>query len=69
MTVSTVVAAGLVIAFAGVLVWTVWSLVSGRPSVRRGSGNPGLPPHGVTMPGTGADCGGSSGGDGSSGGG
>ncbi|MEV0199447.1 hypothetical protein [Nonomuraea sp. NPDC050691] len=63
MTVSTVVAAGLVIAFAGVVIWMVWSLIAGRPSLRRGSGNPGRPPHGVTMPG--ADipvCGDSSGG-------
>ncbi|TMR12744.1 hypothetical protein ETD86_32040 [Nonomuraea turkmeniaca] len=69
--VSTVVAAGLVIAFACIVVYMVWSLISGRHSLRRGSGNPGIPSRsGSGMPGdSGYDGGGFSGGDGGGGGG
>lgn len=66
-----VVAVGLVIAFVCVIVWTLWSLIIGRPSLRRGSGGPGIPPHGPSgMPGSGGwDGGGGGGGDGGGGGG
>jgi hypothetical protein len=70
MTVSTVLAAGFVIAFAWIVVWLVWSLISGRPSVRRGSGNPGIPSgSGSGAPGGSGCDGGFSGGDGGGGGG
>jgi hypothetical protein len=71
VTVSTVVAVGFVIAFAWIVVWTAWSLVSGRSSVQRGSGNPGIP-LGSGSGGSGdsgCDGGGFSGGDGGGGGG
>ncbi|GAA3654709.1 hypothetical protein GCM10022224_017150 [Nonomuraea antimicrobica] len=43
MTVSTIVAAGLVIAVVCIVVGALASLLRGRPSTRRGSGNPGIP--------------------------
>lgn len=68
MTVSTLLAAGFLIAIAGVVVWMAWSAITGRPSLRRGSGNPGTPPAYDSMPGGGSfDSGGSSGGDGGGG--
>ncbi|MFC5825918.1 hypothetical protein [Nonomuraea insulae] len=70
MTVSTIVAAGFVIAIAFIAVRAVWSLLTGRPSMRRGSGYPGFPPGGhSSMPGAGGGWDGSSGGDGGGGGG
>jgi hypothetical protein len=65
------VAVGFVIAFACIVVWMVWSLISGRPAVRTGSGNSGIPLGSDSwMPGdSGGDGGGFSGGDGGGGGG
>ncbi|MEV0381263.1 hypothetical protein [Nonomuraea sp. NPDC050643] len=74
MTISTVLAAGFLVAIVGIAVWMLWSLMTRRPAVRRGSGNPGLP-YGSGS-GTlgdsgygGFDGGGCSGGDGGGGGG
>ncbi|PRX43380.1 hypothetical protein B0I32_15613 [Nonomuraea fuscirosea] len=73
MTVSTLVAAVMVLAIAVIIVRTVLSLLSGSPALRRGSGNPGNPfVHGSSTPGAGSyssDSGGNcSGGDGGGGG-
>lgn len=62
MTVSTVVAAGFLVVVAGVVIWMVWSLIKGNPSLRRGSGNPGIPSSQMSGGGDFFDCGGSSGG-------
>ncbi|MFF5213611.1 hypothetical protein, partial [Streptosporangium sp. NPDC000396] len=60
------VAAGFLVAIAGVVIWLVWSLITGNPSVRRGSGAPGLPSGwpagGGGFGGGGCDGGGSGGG-------
>ncbi|MEV5898172.1 hypothetical protein [Nonomuraea fuscirosea] len=71
MTVSTIVAAVMVLAIAVIIVRTLWSLFSGSPALRRGSGNPGNPfTYGSGMPGSySSDSGGCSGGDGGGGGG
>ncbi|MDP4511389.1 hypothetical protein [Nonomuraea turcica] len=68
---STVVAAGFVIMFVCVVVGMVGSLISGGPSMRRGSGNPGIPFGGGSggFGGSGCDGGGFSGSDGGGGGG
>ncbi|WP_156056186.1 hypothetical protein [Streptosporangium roseum] len=69
MTVSTVVAAGFLVVVAGIVIWMLWSLITGGPSLRRGSGNPGIPSHHSSMSvGSNCDADGSSGGDGGGGG-
>ncbi|GAA1640832.1 hypothetical protein GCM10009733_042410 [Nonomuraea maheshkhaliensis] len=76
MTFSTIVAAVFMIAIALIIVRSVWSLLSGSPALRRGSGNPGIPRYGSGMPGSyhshssdSGDGGGGWGGDGGGGGG
>ena len=67
---STIMAAGFVIAVAIIIIAVLRSLLTGGRTMRRGSGNPGIPYGGSsgTSGGGGWDGGGSSGGDGGGGG-
>jgi uncharacterized protein len=72
VTFSTVLAAFFVVAFVVIIVSMLRSLLTGRPSMRRGSGRPGMPYSGGSGWGGGdssSDSGGFSGGDGGGGGG
>ncbi|MFB4282279.1 MULTISPECIES: hypothetical protein [unclassified Nonomuraea] len=65
---STIMAAGFVIAVAIIIIAVLRSLLTGGRTMRRGSGNPGIPYGGSSGPSAGGGWdGGSSGGDGGGG--